>query len=145
MNCKNGKTFVVSLTTVPGSTAADANYMLSIDHNTCFGRKICTQEVYPITADVKFTALNNPVALGNGTFCVEVVVSGTVTFVPYNGCCEPCPVQEQLYTTICLPCSSATMPTLTAGTAIANPTNVAPCCNVTDSIAITTSINVATA
>lgn len=145
MNCKNGKTFVVSLTTAPVSTAASANYMLEIDHITCNGRKLSAQEVYPVTADVKFTALNNPVALGNGIFCVEVLVSGTVTFVPYNGCCEPSPVQEQLYTTICLPCFSATMPTLAVGTAVAVPTNLRPGCNITDTIAITTSINVTTA
>ena len=36
MNCNNnGKTFVVSLTTVPGGTAADASYLLALDHFTC--------------------------------------------------------------------------------------------------------------
>lgn len=146
MNCnQSGKTFVVSLTTVPGSTAANANYMLSIDHHLCFGRKICTQEVFPVTADVKFTPLAAPVLLGNGTYCVEVLVSGTVTYVPYNCGCEQCPCQDQLYTTVCIPCSSATMPTLTPGTPVAAPTNVKPCCNVTNAVAITTTINVTTA
>ncbi len=35
MNCKNnGKTFVVSLTTIPGGTAANASYLLALDHYT---------------------------------------------------------------------------------------------------------------
>ena len=32
---QNGKTEVVSLTTIPGGTAANANYLLALDHFTC--------------------------------------------------------------------------------------------------------------
>lgn len=143
----NGKTNVVYLTPVPGGTAADATYLLALDHFTCGNRKLCTQEVFPVTADVKFTALGAPVNVGNGSYCQEVLVSGTCTYMPYVcGCnCNVCPRTENIYTTICVPCSAATTPTLTAGTAVAAPTNVQPCCNVTNAIAITTTVNVATA
>jgi len=147
MACNNnGKTMVVSLTTIPGGTAADASYLLALDHYTCGNRKLCTSEVYPISADINFKALGLPVNVGNGSYCCEVLVSGTVTYMPYVcGCnCNVCPRTENIYTTICVPCSAATAPTITAGDAVAAPTNVQPCCNVTNAIAITTSLNVAT-
>lgn len=145
-NNNNGKTFVVSLTTVPGGTAANANYVLALDHYTCGGRKLCTSEIFPISANLNAKAIGTPVDLGNGTFCCEVLVSGTCTYMPYVcGCqCNQCPRTDNIYCTICVPCSSATTPTLTAGTAVAAPTNVQPCCNVTNAIAITTSLNVTT-
>ena len=147
MACNNnGKTFVVSLTTVPGGTAANANYLLALDHMTCGNRKLCTQEIFPVTADLKATPLGLPVNVGNDTYCQEVLISGTCTYMPYTcGCqCNACPRTENIYCTICVPCSAATTPTLTIGTAVAAPTNVQPCCNVTNAIAITCSLNVAT-
>ena len=142
----NGKTFVVSLTTIPGGTAADASYLLALDHYTCGNRKLCTQEIFPVTADLKATAIGLPVNVGNDAYCQEVLVSGTCTYMPYVcGCnCNVCPRTENIYCTICVPCSAATVPTLTVGTTVASPTNVQPCCNVTNAIAITTTINVAT-
>ena len=150
MNCNNnGKTFVVSLTAIPGGTAADASYQLQLDHYTCGNRKLCTQEVFPVTADLKATPLGLPIATPvNGTtaYCQEVLISGTCTYMPYTcGCqCDVCPRTENIYCTICVPCSAATTPTLTAGTAVASPTNVQPCCNVTNCIAIVMALNVAT-
>ena len=147
MACNNnGKTYVVSLTTIPGGTAADASYLLALDHYTCGNRKLCVNEVFPVTADLKFTALGVPVNVGNDSYCCEVLVSGSVTYMPYVcGCnCNVCPRTENIYTTICVPCSSAAVPTLAGGTAVASPTNVQPCCNVTNAIAITTTLNVTT-
>lgn len=148
MNCNNnGKTFVVSLTTIPGGTAANASYLLQLDHYTCGGRKLCTQEVFPVTADLKATAIGLPVSVGNGAYCQEVLVSGSCTYMPYvYGCnCNVCPRTENIYCTICVPCSSAASPTLTVGDSVAAPTNVQPCCSVTNAVAITTSLNVTTA
>lgn len=147
MNCNNnGKTFVVSLTTIPGGTAANASYLLQLDHYTCGNRKLCTQEVFPVSADLKARALGAPVDVGNGSFCQEVLVSGTCEYLPYTcGCnCNVCPRQDNIYCTVCVPCSAATTPTLTIGTSVASPTNVQPCDNVTNCIAITTTLNVTT-
>ena len=146
-NCNNGKTFVVSLTTVPGGTAANANYLLALDHYTCGNRKLCTQETFPVTADLKATPIGLPVDVGNGTFCQEVLISGTCTYMPYRcGCqCGVCPVTDNIYCTICVPCSSATTPALAVGTSVAMPTNVQPCNSVTNCVAITTTLNVTTA
>ena len=146
MNCNNGKTYVVSLTTVPGGTAADASYLLALDHYTCGNRKLCVNEAYPVTADLKATAIGLPVNVGNDTYCQEVLISGTCTYMPYVcGCyCNVCPRTENIYCSICVPCSAATAPTLAIGTSVASPTNVKACCNVTNCVAITTSINVST-
>lgn len=142
----NGKTLVVSLTTIPGGTAANANYLLTLDHFTCGNRKLCTQEMFPVTADLKATAIGLPVNIGNGSFCQEVLISGSVTYMPYVcGCnCNVCPRTENIYCTICVPCSSAVSPTLTIGNSVAAPTGAQPCCNITNAIAITTSLNVTT-
>ena len=147
MACNNGKTFVVSLTTVPGGTAANANYLLALDHYTCGNRKLCTQEMFPVSADLKAQAIGSPVDVGNGTFCQEVLVSGTCTYMPYVcGCqCNVCPQTDNIYCTICVPCSSNVQPKVGIETSVSSPTNVQPCCNVTNCIAITTTINVATA
>ena len=151
MNCNNnGKTFVVSLTTIPGGTAANANYLLALDHYTCGNRKLCSQgEVFPVTADLRATAIGTPVDVGNGTFCQEVLISGTCTYMPYRcGCqcqCGVCPVTDNIYCTICVPCSSSATPTLAIGTSVASPTNVQPCNNVTNCVAITTTLNVTAA
>ena len=147
MNCNNnGKTLVVSLTTVPGGTAANANYLLALDHYTCGGRKLCVNESFPVTADLKATAMGLPVDVGNGTFCQEVLISGTCTYMPYVcGCdCNQCPRTEGVYCSICVPCSSAATPTLTIGNSVATPTNVQPCCSITNAIAVTTTLNVTT-
>ena len=142
----NGKTFVVSLTTVPGGTAANANYLLALDHYTCGNKKLCTQEMFPVSADLKAQAIGTPVDVGNGTFCQEVLIKGTCTYMPYQcGCqCNVCPQTENIYCTICVPCSSATIPTLAIGNSVAVPTGVQPCCSVTNAIAITTTLNVTT-
>ena len=147
MACNNnGKTFVVSLTTVPGGTAANANYLLALDHYTCGNKKLCVNEAYPVTADLKATPMGIPVDVGNGTFCQEVLISGNVNYMPYTcGCqCNVCPVTEGIYCTICVPCSSAAAPTLAIGSSVASPTNIQPCCNVTNCIAVTTTLNVTT-
>lgn len=149
MNCNNnGKTFVDLPMLIPGGTAANANYLLSLDHYTCGNRKLCSQgEVYPVSADLEATAIGVPADVGNGAYCQEVLISGTCTYMPFAcGCqCNVCPRQEQIYCVTYVPCSSATTPTLTIGNVVASPTKVQPCQNVTNCIAITTTLNVATA
>ena len=147
-NCNNGKTFVVSLTTVPGGDANSANFLLALDHFTCGNKKLCIQnEVFPVTANLQATPIGQPVDVGNGCFCQEVLVSGTCTYMPYKcGCqCNLCAVTENIFTSVCVPCGSNVVPKVGIETSVASPTNVQPCCNMTNAIAITTTINVASA
>ena len=146
-NCKNGTTEVDFLTLVPGGTAADANYLLNMTHYCCGGRKICANGMYPITANMAYQVQGAPVSLGNDAYCCEVAVTGTVTYMPYRngeGCCTPCMVTDNIFATLCVPCSSAAVPTVTGGSVVAVPTNVRDCCNTTNAVGLTTSINVAT-
>lgn len=147
MSCNNGKTVVVSLTTIPGGAAADASYLLSLDHYLCGNRKICINEMYPLTANLNAAPIGQPIDVGNGAFCQEVLITGTITYIPYVcGCdCNVCPRTENIYVTVCLPCSSNVVPKVGIGESVAAPTNVRACCNITNACAITTSINVATA
>lgn len=144
-NCNNGKTFIDFLTTVPGGTAANSNYLLSLTHYTCGNRKLCTSEVFPITSNLNFTPIGIPQSVGNETYCCDVLCSGTVTYLPYvcgRQCCNVCPVTDNIYCTFCVPCSSTTVPTINAGQVIASPTNVQPCYNVTNAISLSVSFNV---
>ena len=140
-NCNNGKTFIDFLTTVAGGTAADSNYLLSLTHYNCGNRKLCTSEMFPITADLKFTPMGVPQSVGNGVYCCDVLCSGTVTYMPYTcGCqCGICPVTDNIYCSFCVPCSSTTPPTITAGDTVATPANVQPCCNVTNAVSLSVS------
>lgn len=149
-NCKNGTTTVDFLTLVPGGTAANANYQLSVTHYLCGNRKVCASGNFPVIGELKYQVMGTPQSLGNGTFCCEVLCTGQVTYMPYTmgqncGCsgCN-CPKTDNVYFTLCVPCENATAPTITGGTVVATPTNLADCCNVTNAVALTTSINVAT-
>lgn len=147
-NSNNGKTFIDFLTAVPGGTAEDATYQLALTHYTCGNRKLCINEAYPITADLKFTPVGTPRSVGNDTYCCDVLCTGTCTYMPYRcGCggCNTCPVTDNVYCSMCVPCSSAETPAITAGAVQCSPANVQPCCNVTNAVALTTSFKVATA
>lgn len=75
----------------------------------------------------------------------------TVGYMPYSngqntcGCnsCNRCPVTENVWTTLSVPVTSATTPTITAGVCECAPANLRDCCNVTNAMSITTSFNVA--
>ena len=147
-NCKNGTTEVDFLTLVPGGTAANANYLLNLTHFCCGNRKLCANGLYPITANLAYQVQGTPVSLGNGAYCCEIAVTGTVSFMPHHcgeGCCNPCMVTDNIFTTLCVPCSSAAVPTVTGGSVVAVPTNLKDCCSTTNAIGLSTSINVATA
>ena len=148
-NCKNGTTEIDFLTLVPGGTAANANYLLNLTHYTCGNRKLCDNGLYPVTADLNFQVRNAPVPVGNGVYCCDVLCTGTVTYMPYklNGCncgCNQCPVTDNVFVSMCVPCSSEATPTITAGDAVATPTEIRDCSTVTNAVAITTSFNVTT-
>jgi len=153
-NNKNGADVLDFLLPATGGTDADATYVLGLTHNTCGARKMLLADpAHPVEANLSVKAVGTPVDVGNDTFCQECLVAGTVTYCPC-GSCEP--KQEYVSYQCCLPCSSATPPTLTLGTVAASPkpisvyqkTACGGCCqstlSCTNKIAITTSINVAT-
>lgn len=150
-NCKNGTTEIDFLTLVSGGTAENATYQLALTHYTCGNRKICATGYFPVSANLQYRVLGTPQSLGNGTYCCDVLVTGTCTYMPYKcGCnqqcpCNQCPISENIYFSMCIPCSSSAVPTITGGDVVATPTNLTDCCSVTNAIGISTSFNVTTA
>ena len=151
MSCINGQTFVNTLIPAPGATAADATYAIDLTHYTCGNRKICANGAFPLTADLKYSVIGTPRPVGNDTFICDILIAGTLTYVPHRcgqnqcGCPAPCPVTENIWTTVSVPVAAATIPTLTAGDVIASPTNLRDCCNITNAVSLVSSFNVAAA
>ena len=126
-------------------------YEIGLTHFTCGNRKMAVADTtHPVTASLTATAVGTPIDLGNGAFCQECQIAGTVTYKGC-GCCEP--RTEYVSCRVCLPCTSATQPTLTIGTVAASPkpisyyqTGSCGCCQgtyaCTNQIAITTSVAV---
>lgn len=151
-NCNNGQTYLNSIVPVPGATADSATYVMDLTHYTCGNKKICINGAFPITADLNYKVLSVE-SCGNDCYNCDILCTGTVTYMPYRqgqncgcGCqCNPCPVTENVWTTISVPVTSADIPTVTKGIANCSPANVKDCCNVTNAMSITTSFTVATA
>ena len=150
-NNYNGQTFVNTCIPAPGATATDATYVVDLTHYTCGNRKICANGAYPVTADLNYRLTGVPQSVGNDTYVQDVLITGTCTYMPYKngqntcGCGCNCPVTENVWATVSVPVSSATTPTVTAGTTIASPTNLRDCCNVTNAVGMVGSFNLATA
>ena len=149
-NCnKNGVTELDFLSLVGGSTAENATYVCGLTQYTCSNLKMAVNDqLHPVSAKLSASVVGTPQSL-DGTYCCEVLISGTMTYQPC-GCCAPSEVYVAKQ--FCVPCSSATPPTVTVGSVIAQPepsTVYNGCCActypATDKAALTFSINVATA
>ena len=151
-NCKNGQTFLNSCIPVAGGTAEDSTYMIDMTHYTCGNRKICVNGFYPPVANLNYQVVGTPQAIGNDVYVCDILITGQVTYMPYKrgqqqcGCCQPCPVTENVYCTISVPVDGNTIPALKGGAVNSvTPTNVQDCCNVTNAVSIVCSVNVSTA
>lgn len=153
-NYRNGRDVIDFFTSFPGGTAANATYELGLTHFTCGGQQLLVTPDLPVRAELTLTPIGSPIDLGNNAYCQECKIAGTVSYCP---CSNPCRVvTESISQSVCVPCSSAVSPTLTVGTVVASPKPITVyvntgcgCCQQqkasTNQIAITTSINVATA
>ena len=154
-NCKNGSDVLDFLTPAPAGTETNATYIVGLTHYTCGGRNMLLADpTHPVLADLTATPVGTPIDLGNGQLCQECQLAGTVTYCPCNSCS---PRVEYISQRLCLPCSTETSPTITVGTVAASPKPITVyqsygecgCCQstkpCTNQIAITTSLNVATA
>ena len=148
-NNYNGQTFVNTCVPAPGATATSATYVVDLTHYNCGNRKLCANGAYPVAANLNYKAVGSPQSVGNDTYVQDVLITGTVSYMPYrNGqsnCGCNCPVTENLWATVSVPVSSATAPTVTAGDTIASPTNLRDCCSITNAESIVGSFNLATA
>lgn len=146
-NCKNGSDELDFL--ISSETAGV--YLLGLTHYTCGRKKMLVQDaVHPVISQLNVSPIGNPVDVGNGIYCQECQIAGTVTYKGC-GCCEP--RTEYVSYQVCLPCTSATQPKLGIGEVVASPkaisyymNNGCGCCTgtypCTNMITLTTSIEV---
>ena len=147
--CNNGQTYLNSVIRATGATAESATYVMDLTHYTCGNRKICINGAFPMTANLNYQVLSVQ-SVGNETYNCDILVSGTCTYMPYRqgqncgcGCqCNPCPITENIWTSLSIPLETSDIPEVNAGTCIVTPANVRDCCNVTNALSITTSFNV---
>ena len=89
MNCNNGMTYVNTCIPAPGATATDATYVLDLTHYLCGNRKVCVNAAYPLTANLNYQ-VRGIEDVGNKTFNCDILVYGTVTYMPHKQGCNPC-------------------------------------------------------
>lgn len=149
-NGKNGSDVLDFITLVAGGTAENSTYQIGLTHYTCGCRKVSINDnTHPVIGTLNATVVNEPQDLGNGTYCCEVLLAGTVTY-KQCGCCSP----KTDYVSIvrCLPCASDAIPTIKVGEVVCSPEPIpfysGNCCQGslagTNKIAITTSLNIST-
>lgn len=148
-NSNNGKTYVDSKLPLPKSTASATNttYVLDLTHFLCGNRKLCANAAYPISATLNYRVIEiSPV--GNGAYDCTILCTGQCTYMPYKcgcgNCCQEnrCPQTDNIFCQFTVPLTSANIPTLTAGICDCDPANVSDCCNTTNAVSISSSINV---
>lgn len=153
MACNNnGMTYVNTCIPVPGGTATDTTYVVDLTHYTCGNRKICANGSFPVSANLNYRVLGTPKSVGNGTFQCDVLITGSVTYMPYvngqNRCgcgCNVCPITENVWAMVSIPVTSADgIDVAGGGETIAQPTNLRDCCSITNAVSIVDSFNVAT-
>jgi len=155
-NNQNGRTIVDTLTPVPGGTATETTYVVDLTHYTCGNRKICSNSAYPLNGTLAYRALGTPEQVGDGAYVADILITGTVSYMPYrtgncacNGnscsCSCNCPITENVWEKVSIPVTTATAPTLTAGSVIVSPTDMKDCCSVTNAMSIVGSFTVASA
>ena len=148
---QNGQTYVNTCIPVPGATAANATYVVDLTHYTCGNRKICANGAYPVTGNLSYRAVGAPQSVGNASYVQDILITGSVTYMPYRqgqntcGCGCNCPITENVWATVSVPVASATAPTVTSGEVIAEATNLRDCCNITNAVSMVGSFNLATA
>lgn len=142
MACNNGKTFLNSL--VPYSDGE--SFLINLTHYTCGGRRICSLESFPVTANLAYK-VQDIEQVGEGLYNLNILATGTVSYLPYvPGCpCNVCPVSEPVYAYLSVPYTSDTIPTITAGEAICSLNGISCACNTSSSINITAAFTLAAA
>ena len=138
MACNNGKTYLNSLVPFPGGTAATTTYLVDLTHYTCGGRRICSLEAFPVTADLNYK-VQSIESVGKGYYNLNVLATGTVSYMPYNpGCpCGSCPVTEPIYAYLSVPYASDAEAELVPGECECTLNGISCACNTSSSIDIT--------
>lgn len=150
--CRNGETYLTSLTVVPTGTqtATSQEYMLDLTHYLCGNRKVCIGGNYPLQGVLNFSLDGALVSVGNNAYACTVNVTGSINYKPYvQGCCNVCPRQDLVGLKIVIPVYSATgVPTValsnTSSIVATSAVATQDCCTITNVLRMVTSLIVTT-
>lgn len=148
---QNGKTYVNFLTPVQGSTEASASYVLGLTHFTCGNKKMCVNNAngFPVASNLDVQVLGVPRLIPNTeVYCCDIRVICDLTYEQVYGCgCCPntCLQTEKIVAVVCVPVTSADIPTVSASGALADPANVACGCSTTNECTLNVSFTLETA
>lgn len=147
---QNGKTYVNSLTPVKGSTETSASYVLGLTYFTCGNKKMCVNNAngFPVASNLDVQVLGAPRMLQTGVYCCDVRVICDLTYEQIYGCgCCPntCLQAEKVAATVCIPVTSADIPTVTNSGVLADPANVSCGCSTTNECSLNISFTLETA
>lgn len=147
----NGQTFVNNVIPSCGCKEDEPKFLLDLVHFLCGNRKLCVDSIHPITSELSAKLLNCPIDVGNDLYDAEILISGTVTYIPYrcgnqyNQCsCNQCPITDNVWAIVNVPISKENIKEIKLGNVIVEPTNVKDCCRVTNAVSLVTSMQITT-
>lgn len=142
MSCNSGKTYLNSLVPYAGGES----FLINLTHFTCGGRRICSLESFPVTANLAYK-VQSIEQVGDGLYNLNVLATGNVNYMPYvPGCpCNVCPVTEPIFAYLSVPYTSETIPTITAGECVCSLNGISCACNTSSSINITSAFTLVAA
>lgn len=140
---KNGKTFVNFLTPV----VAGSSYFLNLTYYTCGNKKMCVSnnDSFPLVDNLSVQVIGAPRLIPNtSVYCCDVLCKCDLTYkqaFPNNGgcyCCkgEDCYETEKVVASVCVPLTSADVPTISEMGVLANPVSVGCGCYYTNEVVL---------
>lgn len=135
----SGNTYLNSLVPFPGSTGTSASYLLNLTHYACYGRRICSRDSFPVTADLSYN-VQNVSQIGDGLYLASILATGTVSYKPTN---SPCPVSEPVYAFLSVPVTSDDTMTIAPGECICALNGLSCSCNTSSSVNISAAFTIA--
>lgn len=147
MSClTSGRTYLNSLVPFPNSSENSASYLANLTHYTCGGRRICSLDSFPLSADLSYKVLGVE-EVGNGLYNATVLATGTCSFMPYasNVPRGSCPATEPIFAYLSVPVTTADASelSLTAGECACSLNGISCNCNTSSSINISCAFTVA--
>ena len=137
----SGNTYLNSLVPYPGSTGTEASYLINLSHYTCGGRRICSVEAFPVTANLNY-AVQSVSNVGDGLYYANILATGSVSYKPN---CANCPVSEPIYAFLSVPLTAATVPTVEAGACLCSLDGISCSCNTASKVSINAAFSVSQA
>ena len=149
---QNGKTFVNFLTpVVSGSTETSTSYVLGLTHYTCGNKKMCVNNAngFPLASNLSVQVIDAPRLIPDtSAYCCNVRCICDLTYEQVFNCgcySDTCLQTEKVVAVVCVPVTSADIPTVSESGVIASPANVNCGCSSTNEASLNISFTLETA